>query len=92
MRNFYRSIWSTDINLEQDADTVAFQGTFAVRYLAGTWGTNAYSQGPFENPTWGQLREIGETLIRESGDDHHVFIEGFKYTKVPGVLEMYTGS
>ena len=44
-------------------------------------------------PTWGDLYRAADQAIEESGDDHHIFIEGFcKYATDNSMLEMTTGS
>ena len=41
--------------------------------------------------TWIYLWECAEQAIKESGDGHHIFIEGFK-DRGDGVIELITGS
>lgn len=41
--------------------------------------------------TWLDLWRASDALIFESGDSHHIFIEGFSEIE-PGVIEFYTGS
>jgi hypothetical protein len=51
-----------------------------------------YSRGhvPVLGPTWGDVYRAADCAIRNSGDDHHIFIEGFR---VEGnQLHMSTGS
>lgn len=46
---------------------------------------------PVLGPTWGDVYRAADLAIRESGDSHHIFIEGFK-VKNGNELHMYTGS
>ena len=51
-----------------------------------------YGKGhvPVMGPTWGDVYRAADCAIRNSGDFHHIFIEGFE---VKGrELHMYTGS
>ena len=41
--------------------------------------------------TWMDMWKFAEQAIRESGDDHHMFIEMF-YDRGDGVIELITGS
>ena len=44
-------------------------------------------------PTWGDLYRAADTAIRDSGDDHHCFIERFTAMEdKPGHLRLSTGS
>ena len=46
-----------------------------------------------QGPTWADLYRAADQAIEESGDDHHVFIEGFcKYATDNSMLELTTGS
>ena len=46
-----------------------------------------------EGPTWGDLYRAADKAIRDSGDHHHVFIEGFgKYATDNSMLTLTTGS
>lgn len=48
---------------------------------------------PIQGPTWGDLYRAANEVIRRSGDDHHIFIEGFgKYATDNSMLELTTGS
>lgn len=46
---------------------------------------------PIKGPRWIHLWEAADQAIRESGDDHHIFIEGFRKNE-DGTLSLYTGS
>jgi hypothetical protein len=44
-------------------------------------------------PTWADLYRAADVAIERSGDDHHVFIEGFgRYATDNSMLELTTGS
>lgn len=40
--------------------------------------------------TWGELRYICNSLIEKSGDEHHVFIEGFEVIRIEHSKKEYT--
>lgn len=46
---------------------------------------------PVMGPTWGDVYRAADLAIKESGDGHHCFIEGFR-VKNGNELHMYTGS
>ena len=46
---------------------------------------------PVMGATWGDVYRAADLAIRESGDSHHIFIEGFR-VKNGNELHMYTGS
>lgn len=46
---------------------------------------------PVLGPTWGDVYRAADLAIRESGDNHHIFIEGFD-VKNGNELHMFTGS
>jgi hypothetical protein len=57
----------------------------------------AYGSGDHEvainGTTWASLYIAADTLIRESGDNHHIFIEAFKQSSIsPEILFVTTGS
>ena len=46
-----------------------------------------------QGPTWADLYRAADVVIERSGDDHHVFIEGFApYGTDNSMLELTTGS
>lgn len=47
-----------------------------------------------EGPTWGDVYIAADRCIRESGDDHHVFIENLDENEFDenGEMELFTGS
>jgi hypothetical protein len=54
------------------------------------WGENKDRHYPVLGTTWGDVYRAADLAIRESGDDHHIFIEGFEVRG--NELHMYTGS
>lgn len=72
----------------RDFAKVAYEGDYTVHYDGG-WGI-AGSESVM-NPTYLQLWQIADRLIRQSGDLHHVFVEYF-FIKGDGILELSTGS
>ena len=54
------------------------------------WGENKDRHYPVIGSTWGDVYRAADCAIRNSGDGHHCYIEGFE---VKGnELHMYTGS
>ena len=54
-----------------------------------------YGRGhvPVMGPTWGDLYRAADCAIRNSGDDHHIFIEAFTVNQSdPQLLVLHTGS
>lgn len=48
---------------------------------------------PIDGPTWGDLYRAANEVIRRSGDQHHIFIEGFApYGRDNSMLTLSTGS
>jgi hypothetical protein len=79
----FRSIWSL---FELDV------GCFALPhpYLSDSFVVYGKGHVPVLGPTWGDVYRAADSAIRNSGDTHHCFIEGFE---VKGnQLHMYTGS
>lgn len=54
------------------------------------WGEPVEVSLPEGKLTWLDLWKAADKCIQESGDNHHVFIEGFRQNG--GVLELVTGS
>ena len=44
-----------------------------------------------EGTTWGDLYRAADSAIRKSGDDHHIFIEGFEFV-TSDKIQLTTGS
>ena len=67
-----------------------FEGATKVVYSAFGSGDQEVA---INGSTWAALYVAGNALIRDSGDNHHVFIEHFKQSSVnPEILFMTTGS
>lgn len=81
------AIWSIH-EVENLSDRHPFEGVTTVTYK-NHWGVNPVVV-PVNGSTWAALYVAGNAAIRDSGDDHHVFIEQFK--KVGDTLVMTTGS
>lgn len=54
------------------------------------WGPEAVEVA-VEGGTWGDLYRAADQAIRSSGDDHHIFIEGFSLVK-SDQIQLTTGS
>lgn len=83
------SLWS--ISEVRDFSEVPFPNATSLVYK-NNWGKHVECALP-NNPTWLDLWKAADTLIKLSGDSHHVFIENF----IPEngnltVLELSTGS
>lgn len=55
------------------------------------WGENKSTHYPVMGTTWGDIYRAANLAIRNSGDDHHLFIEQFTL-KNGNELHMTTGS
>lgn len=84
-----KSVWSMDTDLLKQV-APAIEGEARIIYKAH-WGPNE-PQIDLVDPTFVDLYRAAEQLIRESGDEHHVFIEDFEYNKWLDVWELVTGS
>lgn len=83
------TIWSI-YEVDNLSERHPFEGATKVIY-------RAYGSGDQEvainGSTWAALYVAGNALIRDSGDNHHVFIEQFKQSSInPEILFMTTGS
>jgi hypothetical protein len=83
------AIWSI-YEVDNLSDRHPFEGVTKVIY-------RAYGSGDHEvainGSTWAALYVAANALIRDSGDDHHIFIEGFKQSSIsPEILFVTTGS
>lgn len=81
--------WSV-YEVDNLSDRHPFEGVTKVVY-------RAYGSGDHEvainGATWLALYVAANALIRDSGDDHHSFIEGFTQSSIdPTILFMTTGS
>lgn len=71
-----------------DFGAVAHEGEWTVKYDGG-WGIAGEEK--VTNPTYLQLWQIADRLIRLSGDLHHIFVEDFSIED-NNVLDLSTGS
>jgi len=55
------------------------------------WGTVRDRRYPVMGTTWADLYRAADLAIRDSGDDHHVFIEQF-HPRADNTVELVTGS
>jgi hypothetical protein len=83
------AIWSM-YEVENLSQPHPFEGVKKVIY-------RAYGSGDHEvainGSTWAALYVAGNALIRDSGDQHHIYIEGFERSSInPEILFMSTGS
>ena len=82
--NGLRSIWSIyELPVHGFLEKHPYPGSSFIMYQGqhcAVWGD-----------TWADIYRAADQLIRGSGDDHHIFIEGFE-VKNHNELHMYTGS
>lgn len=84
-----RAIWSI-YEVDNLSDRHPFFGATKVHYK-DHWGKPVTKD--IVGATWAALYVAGNAAIRDSGDDHHVFIEGFRPSKEDSsVLILSTGS
>ena len=88
--NGLESIWSVyELDVHGFLQAHPFPSDAFVVYR-NHWGKNTDKHYPVSGTTWGDVYRAADLAIRESGDAHHIFIEGFE---VKGnELHMYTGS
>jgi len=85
-----RSIWS-EYDVDNMSDRHPFEGADRVVYK-DHWGDKPVSCS-INGLTWAALYVAADACIRDSGDEHHVFIEQFKPAKDdPRTLILSTGS
>lgn len=82
------AIWSM-YEVEDLGERHPFQGITSVTYR-DHWGERGDVVIPVNGLTWAALYVAANAAIRDSGDEHHVFIEGF--SKVGDTLLLTTGS
>jgi hypothetical protein len=83
------AIWSV-YEVDNLSERHPFEGATKVVYSAFGSGDQEVA---INGSTWAALYVAGNALIRDSGDNHHVFIEHFKQSSVnPEILFMTTGS
>ena len=81
------AIWSI-YEVDNLSDRHTFEGVTRVVYK-DHWGSRQVST-EINGATWAALYVAANACIRDSGDDHHVFIENFK--KFGDTLVLSTGS
>lgn len=83
------SVWSI-FEVENLSERHPFVGVTKVIYRAYGSGDHEVT---IEGDTWKSLYIAADTLIRDSGDGHHIFIEDFKQSSInPEILFVTTGS
>ena len=83
------SVWSI-YEVENLSERHPFEGATKVHYK-DHWGKPVTKE--IIGSTWTALYVAGDAAIRDSGDNHHIFIEQFLPSKTnPDVLVMSTGS
>jgi hypothetical protein len=89
--NGLQAIWSLyELSLQGFEEAHPYPSDAFIVYTQH-WGDGAKDRHyPVLGSTWGDVYRAADLAIRESGDTHHCFIEGFE---VKGLeLHMYTGS
>ncbi len=85
-----RAVWS-EYDVDNMSDRHPFEGADRVVYK-DHWGDKPVSCS-INGLTWAALYVAADACIRDSGDNHHVFIEQFKPAKDdPRTLILSTGS
>jgi hypothetical protein len=83
------AVWSI-FEVENLSERHPFVGATKVIYRAYGSGDHEVT---IEGDTWKSLYIAADTLIRDSGDGHHIFIEDFKQSSInPEILFVTTGS
>jgi len=84
------AVWSV-YDANNLSDRHPFEGVDRVLYK-DHWGDDTVSS-EINGLTWSALYVAANACIRDSGDEHHMFIEGFKIAKDdPRTLILSTGS
>jgi hypothetical protein len=83
------AVWSI-FEVDNLNETHPFVGVTKVIYK--TYGSGD-AEVAIDGNTWKALYIAADTLISESGDNHHIFIEDFKQSSInPEILFVTTGS
>lgn len=83
------AVWSI-FEVENLSERHPFVGVTKVIYRAYGSGDHEVT---IEGDTWKSLYIAADTLIANSGDNHHIFIEAFKQSSIaPEILFVTTGS
>lgn len=88
------AVWSIP-SLEPFMDMVAFEGEGYRLIDSNAWIQEGKTEPNVplpNNPTWTDLRKAVEAGIAQSGDTHHVFIEGFEINYTDKTVEACMGS
>jgi hypothetical protein len=88
LHNGFDAIWSAE-----DVDFSAphpFAADAEIVYRAH-WGDVKDRHYPISGPTWLDVYRAADLAMRESGDGHHVFIEGFS-PQSDNTVQLHTGS
>jgi len=86
--NGLTAVWSM-YEVEDLADAHPYGADAEIVY-SEHWGDSERKSYPVQGSTWADVYRAADQAIRESGDLHHVFVEGFRV--VDNQLSMYTGS
>lgn len=87
--NNFDAVWSADEVSDFNA-LHPYTGATAIRYKDNI-GKPEHT--PIEGDRWIDLYRAADRAIKNSRDDHHIFIEAFKpYPDCPEVLKLSTGS
>jgi hypothetical protein len=83
------AVWSI-YEVDTLHETHPFKGVTKVIYKAYGSGDHEVA---IDGNTWKSLYIAADTLISNSGDNHHIFIESFKQSSIdPEILFVTTGS
>lgn len=86
--NGFVSMWSIYDGVNDPNEISPYEGKTMT--YQDNWGEPVEVTLPSGKLTWLQLWAAADKCIKESGDKHHVFVEGFR--KNGGILELITGS
>jgi hypothetical protein len=86
--NKFVSMWSIYDGVNDPTELSPYEGK-TMSYM-DNWGEPVEVTLPNGPLSWLQLWEAADKCIKQSGDNHHIFIEGFR--KNGGILELITGS
>jgi hypothetical protein len=89
-QHLFKTIWS--VYEVEDINDLAFTGTDLILRYSHHWGEETLTRALPSYPTWLDMWKAANSLINESGDDHHIFIEDFVLDPETKLIELYTGS
>ena len=85
----FKSVWSIyDFDMNEG---FAGRPGYLAKELVYEWDSAVRVPLP-DNPTFLQLWGAADAALKESGDEHHVFIEGFRLSEDGRALRLITGS